>query len=39
MHEVTCLSWLSKDDPVVGSELASWAAILAAYEPEPFRSL
>jgi hypothetical protein len=38
-HALRHLSWLAKDDPVVAEELYDWAGVLAAYEPEPFRSL
>ena len=38
-HALRHLSWLAKDDPVVATELSSWVGSLAAYEPEPFRSL
>jgi hypothetical protein len=38
-HALRHLSWLSKDDPVVQTELTDWVALLATYEPEPFRGL
>jgi hypothetical protein len=38
-HALRHLSWLVKDDPVVGDELSSWRSILGTYQPEPFRNL
>lgn len=39
-HGLRHLAWLAQDDPVVAAELPSgWRAALAAYVPEPFRSL
>ena len=37
-HAFRHLSWLVKDDAVVGEALADWVAFLNAYEPEPFRA-
>ncbi len=39
-HALRHLAWLAQDDPAVRTELsAEWHAALAAYVPEPFRSL
>ena len=39
-HGLRHLAWLVQDDPVVAAELpARWRPLLAAYVPEPFRSL
>lgn len=39
-HGLRHTAWLAKDDPVVRAELPpGWHAALAAYVPEPFRSL
>ena len=39
-HGLRHLAWLVQDDPVVAAELpAPWRPLLAAYVPEPFRSL
>jgi hypothetical protein len=39
-HALRHLAWLVQDDPVVSRELADgWREALAAYVPEPFRSL
>jgi hypothetical protein len=39
-HGLRHLAWLAVDDPVVRRELdQGWAAVLAAYTPEPFRNL
>jgi CRP/FNR family transcriptional regulator len=39
-HGLRHLSWLSKDDPVIGPALTSeWLAKVAEYQPEPFRAL
>jgi hypothetical protein len=39
-HGLRHLAWLVQDDPVVAAELpAAWRPLLAAYVPEPFRSL
>ena len=39
-HGLRHLAWLVQDDPVVAAELPSaWRPLLAAYVPEPFRSL
>ena len=37
-HAFRHLSWLVKDDAVVGEALADWVSFLARYEPEPFRA-
>ena len=37
-HAFRHLSWLVKDDAVVGDRLATWVAFLDGYEPEPFRA-
>jgi len=37
-HAFRHLSWLMKDDAVVGERLADWVPFLDAYEPEPFRA-
>lgn len=37
-HAFRHLSWLVKDDAVVGERLAGWVSFLDAYEPEPFRA-
>jgi len=37
-HAFRHLSWLVKDDVVVGEALEDWAAFLDRYEPEPFRA-
>ena len=37
-HAFRHLSWLVKDDAVVGEALADWVAFLDRYEPEPFRA-
>lgn len=37
-HAFRHLSWLVKDDAVVGDALAAWIAFLSGYEPEPFRA-
>ena len=39
-HGLRHLAWLVQDDPVVAAELSGpWRPLLAAYVPEPFRSL
>jgi predicted ATPase/CRP-like cAMP-binding protein len=39
-HGLRHLSWLSKDDPVIGPALPKeWLAKIAEYQPEPFRAL
>jgi len=38
-HALRHLSWLVRDDPAVMEALAGWRQTLAAFEPEPFRSL
>jgi hypothetical protein len=39
-HGLRHLAWLVHDDPVVAAELSpAWAAVLAGYVPEPFRTL
>jgi hypothetical protein len=39
-HGLRHLAWLAVDDPVVAQTLSpGWRAALAAYVPEPFRSL
>ena len=39
-HGLRHLAWLVQDDPVVAAELPPpWRPLLAAYVPEPFRSL
>ncbi|MDQ6918651.1 MAG: cyclic nucleotide-binding domain-containing protein [Candidatus Dormibacteraeota bacterium] len=39
-HGLRHLSWLSRDDPVLGPALGSeWLAKVAEYQPEPFRVL
>lgn len=37
-HAFRHLSWLVKDDVVVGEMLGEWTAFLDPYEPEPFRA-
>lgn len=37
-HAFRHLSWLVKDDAVVGEALTDWVTFLAGYEPEPFRA-
>ena len=37
-HAFRHLSWLVKDDAVVGDTLAGWTGFLDRYEPEPFRA-
>jgi len=37
-HAFRHLSWLVKDDAVVGEALADWVRFLDRYEPEPFRA-
>ncbi|HYJ60265.1 MAG TPA: hypothetical protein VE032_02235 [Actinomycetota bacterium] len=37
-HAFRHLSWLVKDDAVVGDTLADWTGFLDRYEPEPFRA-
>jgi hypothetical protein len=37
-HAFRHLSWLVKDDAVVGDALADWVSFLDRYEPEPFRA-
>lgn len=37
-HAFRHLSWLVKDDAVVGDTLSDWVAFLDRYEPEPFRA-
>jgi hypothetical protein len=37
-HAFRHLSWLVKDDAVVGEALADWVSFLDRYEPEPFRA-
>ncbi|MGH2660811.1 MAG: hypothetical protein ACRDHS_14415 [Actinomycetota bacterium] len=37
-HAFRHLSWLVKDDAVVGKTLADWVTFLDEYEPEPFRA-
>jgi len=38
-HALRHLSWLVRDDPAVMKALAGWQAVLAGFEPEPFRAL
>jgi hypothetical protein len=39
-HGLRHLAWLVQDDPVVAAELPPpWPDVLAAYVPEPFRTL
>jgi hypothetical protein len=38
-HAFRHLSWLVKDDAVVGETLGDWVTFLGSYEPEPFRAL
>lgn len=39
-HGLRHMAWLAADDPAVAAELStSWRSVLAAYVPEPFRSL
>jgi CRP/FNR family transcriptional regulator len=39
-HGLRHLSWLSKDDPIIGPALTrEWVAKVLEYEPEPFRAL
>jgi hypothetical protein len=37
-HAFRHLSWLVKDDSVVGDTLANWVEFLERYDPEPFRA-
>jgi hypothetical protein len=37
-HAFRHLSWLVKDDAVVGKALEDWVSFLDRYEPEPFRA-
>lgn len=37
-HAFRHLSWLVKDDDVIGEALQDWVAFLDRYEPEPFRA-
>ena len=37
-HAFRHLAWLVHDDEVVRATLPDWAALLGAYEPEPFRA-
>jgi hypothetical protein len=37
-HAFRHLSWLVKDDAVVGDAMADWVTFLDRYEPEPFRA-
>jgi hypothetical protein len=37
-HAFRHLSWLVKDDAVVGDALVEWVSFLDRYEPEPFRA-
>ena len=37
-HAFRHLSWLVKDDAVVGDALGAWRSFLDRYEPEPFRA-
>jgi hypothetical protein len=38
-HALRHLNWLLGDDPAVAAALPDWRALLADYQPEPFRSL
>lgn len=39
-HGLRHMAWLAQDDPVVAAGLPTgWRALLATYEPEPFRNL
>ncbi|HLZ10872.1 MAG TPA: hypothetical protein VKT80_19970 [Chloroflexota bacterium] len=38
-HALRHLSWLIRDDPVIATALMNWSAVLADYQPEPFRAL
>ena len=38
-HALRHLSWLVRDDPAVMEALAGWKAVLAQFQPEPFRAL
>jgi hypothetical protein len=38
-HALRHLAWLIEDDPAVAAALPDWRLPLAAYVPEPFRSL
>lgn len=38
-HALRHLSWLIKDDAAVTNALPEWRAVLAPFEPEPFRAL
>ena len=38
-HALRHLSWLVRDDPAVMKALSDWKAVLAGYQPEPFRAL
>lgn len=38
-HALRHLSWLVKDDPVIGQALPDWIPMLESYQPEPFRAL
>ena len=37
-HALRHLSWLVRDDPAIAAALHEWAAVLASYQPEPFRA-
>lgn len=37
-HAFRHLSWLVKDDEVVGDRLGEWVEFLGRYDPEPFRA-
>jgi hypothetical protein len=37
-HAFRHLSWLVKDDAVIGDALTEWVTFLDRYEPEPFRA-
>lgn len=37
-HALRHLSWLARDDAVVGEALGRWTPVLDAYVPEPFRA-
>ena len=38
-HALRHLSWLSKEDRVIGEALPEWRDVLEHYVPEPFRAL
>lgn len=37
-HGLRHLAWLVREDHAIRTALADWAAVLSAYDPEPFRA-